>query len=230
MQGSIRNVQRLAGLSGIAVGVLAASTGPLYFMVSEPPPDWSVLSRALINIVAAGLMVVFLIGLIERMRARGARAWTDLVSSAGLLFIGVTLVAISLEAGGVLEISDGSVDPTVDGPLAHGAMLLHGSIARMLAAMLLAGAGYVISRVGGLPRWTGRLSYLFAIFNLAFVPALFFGTDAAQFYSAIGWGNSALAQGLVAWWMLILGIVILRRPDLVAPNPQFEENPTATTV
>jgi hypothetical protein len=31
-----------------------------------------------------------------------------------------------------------------------------------------------------------------------------------QFYSAHGWGNSALAGSLIIWWMLAVSVVLLR--------------------
>ncbi|MFJ8018380.1 hypothetical protein [Streptomyces sp. NPDC096339] len=33
-----------------------------------------------------------------------------------------------------------------------------------------------------------------AAVNLAFVPSLFFGTDAADFYTAVGWGMGVVRQ------------------------------------
>ena len=71
-------------------------------------------------------------------------------------------------------------------------MLIHGSIGRGLTVVYLTAAGYGASRTGVLPAWFGRFAYVIAAINLAFVPLLFFGTDAARFYSAIGWGNSAV--------------------------------------
>jgi hypothetical protein len=73
-------------------------------------------------------------------------------------------------------------------------------------------AGYAILRSGVLPRWTGRLAYAVSAINLAFVPSLFFGTDAADFYSAVGWGNTAMTAALVVYWALAVGIVAMRRP------------------
>jgi hypothetical protein len=40
-----------------------------------------------------------------------------------------------------------------------------------------------------LPTWVGRTAYVLALINLAFVPALYFGDNAADFYSAQGWGH-----------------------------------------
>ena len=75
---------------------------------------------------------------------------------------------------------------------------------------MLAAAGYAILRSGALSRWAGRSAYLLAAINLAFVPSLFFGDDAAQFYSAVGWGTAASAATLL-YWALAVGIALLRR-------------------
>ncbi len=49
--------------------------------------------------------------------------------------------------------------------------------------------------------------------NLAFVPAMFFGPVAAQFYSAAGWGTTATAPVLVVIWILLVSIALLRTSD-----------------
>ena len=155
---------------------------------------------------------MFLTGLRHVIRSAGpAHDWpAALVQGAGVAYVTVTLVAASLEAGIVLERPDGGLDPTVDGPLAHADMLLHGSVARLLTAVLLAAAAYAILRTGVLPRWTGYTAYAVAAVNLAFVPSLFFGTDAADFYSAVGWGNTALTAALLVYWAFAVGIGLLR--------------------
>jgi hypothetical protein len=180
-------VRRLTGFAGILTAVLGAVLVPLYFTYSGPPPAWNVLTRNMINLIAG----------------------------AGLLYVAVTLVAISLETGVVLEITNGTVDPTVDGPVAHANMLLHGSIARLLTAVTLFAAGAAVVRSGLLPRWIGRAAYAVAAINLAFVPAMFFGDEAAHFYSAVGWGTAATAATLLLYWAMAAGIAILRRPRLV---------------
>ncbi|MFF4605731.1 hypothetical protein ACFY12_23690 [Streptomyces sp. NPDC001339] len=206
-------VRQLMGLCGIAAGVLAAVGVPLYFVYSGAPPASNVLTRILLNILTCGALLVFLTGLRHLIRSAGAGfEWlASLVFGSGLAYVTVTLVATSIEAGTVLEHPDGTLDPTVDGTLAHANMLLHGSIARLLTAIMLTAAGYAILRSGVLPRWTGRLAYAVAMANLAFVPSLFFGTDAADFYSAVGWGNTAMTAALVVYWALAVGITVMTR-------------------
>ena len=50
---------------------------------------------------------------------------------------------------------------------------MHGSVIRMVTALLLSAAGYAILRTGALPRWAGRIAYLLALVNLAFVPSMY---------------------------------------------------------
>jgi hypothetical protein len=67
-----------------------------------------------------------------------------------------------------------------------------------------------VSRLGLLPRWVGRSAYLLAVINLAFLPAVYFGDDAADFYSAQGWGTTASMGALWSLWTLAVSISILR--------------------
>jgi hypothetical protein len=104
-----------------------------------------------------------------------------------------------------------AIDPTTTGPLAAGAILIHGSIGRALTVVLLSAAGYAIRRTALLPAWTGTIAYLVALANLACVPSLYFGGDAAVFYSALGWGNTALTASRLSYWVLVVGIVLLTK-------------------
>ncbi|QES53120.1 hypothetical protein DEJ51_01670 [Streptomyces venezuelae] len=215
-----KHLLRITGIGGVTAGALAAVAVPLYFVHSGPPPAGNVLARILLNLLTCAALLVFLAGL--RHVIRGAGPSFDgpaaLVFGAGLAYVTITLVAASVEAGIVLEDPAGRLDPTVDGPLAHANMLLHGSAARLLTAVLLAAAGYAILRAGVLPRWTGYTAHAVAAVNLAFVPSLFFGTDAARFYSAVGWGNTALTAALLVYWAFAVGIAVLRRTSATGPR------------
>ena len=209
--------------------MLGTSLVPLYFMYAGAPPAWNVLTRSFVNLVTAVAIFIFIVGLAHLIRRAGERfEWlAGVVSSAGLMYVTVTLIAISLEAGVVLDQPDGTVDPTVDGPIAHANMLLHGSVPRLLTAVMLAAAGYAILRSGALSRWAGRSAYLLAAINLAFVPSLFFGDDAEQFYSAVGWGTAASAATLLLYWALAVGIALLRRPAASPPMAAPTDGPFA---
>lgn len=206
------HVHRFTGLSGIALGLLTTLTVPLYFVYSGAPPVWNVLTRNLISLVMCSLLIVFLSGLRQLLaRADPRYDWVaSIAHGAGLIYVAVTLVATALEVGVVMAVPGGTVDPTVDGPLAAGNVLLHGSVTRIVTAVLLVAAGFVILRTGALPAWAGRSAYVIAAINAAFVPSLYFGMDPSQFYSALGWGNTALAASLISYWVVAVGVVLLR--------------------
>jgi len=63
------------------------------------------------------------------------------------------------------------------------------------------------------PKWTAWPAIIIGIINLLFVPSMFFGTNAGDFYSAIGWGNSVFAASLFTLWILIIGIVLVKNND-----------------
>jgi hypothetical protein len=204
-------VRRITGISGVMIGVFAGIVIQLYFMYPGVPPAWNVFTRDLLNLISCAFLIMFIAGfshLIRRMDA--AYEWlASLIYGTGLLFVGVTLVAISLEAGVVFGAPDGTLDPTIHGPLADGNILIHGSIKRLLTVVLLVPAGYVIVRSELLPRWVGRAAYAIALVNLAFVPSLYFGKDATEFYSALGWGNSAFTASFLGLWITAVGIILL---------------------
>lgn len=208
------HIRILTAISGIAAMVTVIVVIPLYFIYSGPPPAANVLTRALISLGTCALLLVFMSGYSQLVRQADQNCeWlASFAYGAGLLFIAVTLVSISLEAGVVFGTQDGSLDPTTDGPLAHANILIYGSIKRLLTALYLAAAGYAAIRTRLLPRWLGRAAYVVALVNLCFVPSLYFGTDPTQFYSAHGWGNSALAGSLIIYWIFGAGIALLRKP------------------
>jgi hypothetical protein len=210
-------IRRVTGISGILLTVLAMATIPLYFMYSGPPPAWNVFMRSLVGLVSFVFLLLFIAGFSHLLRrADEESAWlASLFHSAGLLFLAVALVAVSLETGVVFGAPDGSLDPTIDGPLAEGNILIQGSIKRLLSAILLVAAGAAVLRTRIVPRWIAHAGFVIAAFNLFFVPSMFFGTDAAQFYSAIGWGNSAFCASFLGYWILAVGIALLRRPRII---------------
>jgi hypothetical protein len=207
-------IRRVTGISGIVLMLLAMATIPLYFMYAGPPPAWNVFTRNLVGLVSLVFLLLFIEGFTHLLRrADDGSTWlASVFHSAGLLFLAVALVAVSLETGVVFGAPDGSLDPTIDGPLAEGNMLIQGSIKRLLSAILLVAAGVAVLRTRIVPRWIAHAGFVIAAFNLFFLPSMFFGTDAAQFYSAIGWGNSAFCASFLGYWILAVGIALLRRP------------------
>ncbi|HSK91394.1 MAG TPA: hypothetical protein VK875_08780 [Euzebyales bacterium] len=206
-----RLVRQATGSSAIGAAIAATVAGPLYFMYSGNPPTWNVLTRSLLNLVAVGLLIVFVTGLRSILHdADPTYEWTaSLVFGTGLVYATIGLVKTSLEVGVVLGTRSGTFDPTTDGPLAHANVLMHGSVTRLMTALLLSAAGYAILRTDALPRWAGQSAYLLAVVNLAFVPSLYFGIDPSRFYSALGWGNTALTAGLFTYWSAAVGIAAM---------------------
>ena len=212
-------VRKATALAGITVFATTIASVMLYFSPTGAPSLQNVLTRSLIGLVSMGSLIVFFTGLNELIRSDedSARFALAVGQTAGVLFIGIALVALSNEAGVAFGAPDGSMDPTTDGPLAAANILAHGSIKRMLTAVYLISTSYVTIRSGILPRWIGVLGYAIAAVNIAFMPAFFFGTDVTHFYSAHGWGNSALAGSLIIWWMLAISIALLRsKRDVLA--------------
>jgi hypothetical protein len=143
-------------------------------------------------------------------RLSSAAGFASLIAAgAGFIFIAITLVTISLEAGVVFGAPDGSLDPTIDGPLAHANMLAHGPIKRLLTAIYLFATGYAALRAGLLPAWLRRAGYVIALINLAFVPSLYFGTDPTEFYAVHSWANSAVTGSFLIYWVIAASIVLI---------------------
>lgn len=208
------NATKSAGAAGILAGILGVLSIPLYFVYSGPPPAWNVYSRNLLTILATATLLVFFAGLCHHLRTtKPELEWlTTLIFGTAVTYVAVVLVAVSLEAGTVFAQPNGTVDPTTDGLLAHANVLLHGTVTRTLDVVLMAALGYAVQRSKALPRWLGTAAYVVAAANLAFVPSLFFGKDVTAFYSADGWGNSALAASLIVYWTFAAAVVLLRKP------------------
>jgi hypothetical protein len=212
----VTGVRRATAYAGISVFATTIAIVILYFLPDGPPPLQNVLTRTLIGLVSLGSLIVFITGLNELIRGEegSARFALAVGQTAGVLFIAVALIAMSNEAGVAFGAPDGSMDPTTDGPLAAANILAHGSIKRLLTAIYLISMSYAGTRSGFLPRWIGALGYAIAAANIVFIPALFFGTNVTHFYSAHGWGNSALTGSLLIWWVLAVSVTLLRAtPD-----------------
>jgi hypothetical protein len=216
MNATTRTDRRITGGAAVLGGLLSLVMVALYFVYSGPPPQSNVLGRNLITVATFTAFLVFAVGLGRVLRTDGdgdAGMAGELAVAAMRLYVTVTLVAASLEVGASLQDPDGSLDPTVDGPLAAGMVLLHGPIARAMVAtflIALANTGFARRHFSRRVR-TG--SVVLAVVNLALVPSLFFGMDAANFYAANGWGAVASIGALNVIWFAVLGGAILRSGD-----------------
>jgi hypothetical protein len=124
--------------------------------------------------------------------------------------IAISFVGHSLEVGGVLNPEGIPIDATQDGLLAQGAFLLYGSISRLLMATYMTTIGIITFKTKIFPQWTGRIALIIGIINIIFIPSMFFGTNTGDFYSAVGWGNSALTASLSTYWVFIISILLLK--------------------
>ncbi|MGW2270042.1 hypothetical protein [Streptomyces yangpuensis] len=201
-------LRRFTGITGVAFTVLQVIEVPLYFVHDGAPPDSNVLTRIMLSLVVLVLLLGFVTGLRELVRQSDpASGWVaDLAHGAALAYITVTFVAHSLQAGEVIAANE-PVDPTIT---AEGSYLLYGSIGRLLTAVFLVAAGHAAVRSGLLSQWAARSAHVIALINLAFVPSLYFGNDTGQFFSANGWGTTATIASLYAYWVLAVGIALLR--------------------
>ncbi len=214
MNRSTTSTDRLVtGWAALLGGILSLVMVALYFVYSGPPPESNVLTRNLITLATFTSFLVFAVGLGRMLRTFGdgdAGLAGEVAITAFRLYVTVTLIATSLEVGTSLQFPDGSVDPTLDGPLAAGMVMLHGPIARVLVAVFLLGfAATPAVRQHFSPRVV-RGSVLLAVINLALVPSIFFGMDAAEFYAANGWGAVASIGAVNVIWLAVLGRAILR--------------------
>jgi hypothetical protein len=203
----------MLAITGLLIGLGLMGSLPLYFIYSGPPPASNVLTRGLITLIVCASMIVFFSTFSHLLRrADPEAAWlASIVQSAGTLFIGVVLVATAFEAGVVFGQPDGTLDPTTDGPLADANVLMHGSIKRLLTCVIMISAGYAVLRTRIFSNWVAYTAYFVGLCNLAYIPSLFFGTDVTEFYSAHGWGNSALVGSLIGYWMFAVGIAATKR-------------------
>ncbi|QXJ20219.1 hypothetical protein AGRA3207_000892 [Actinomadura graeca] len=200
--------RRFTGIAGTASAAALILEVPLYFVYSDEPPASNVLSRILIGLFALAALLLFVTGFRELVkRVAPEYEWAgSIASAAGLTYVAVTLVSSGLEAGAVIA-ADRPIDPTI---AVDGTYILYGTIGRILLALFLASVGFALHRTRALPRWTSRAAYVLAAVNLAFVPSLFFGNTPADFYAANGWGTTALMGAILSYWLLAMGVTLLR--------------------
>lgn len=216
--------RRITGWSALGGGLLSLVMVGLYFVYSGPPPASNVFTRNLLLLVTFTALLVFAVGLGQLLRdERGDAGLAGDVALAALrMYVTVTLVAASLEVGTTLQHPEGRLDPTVDGPLAAGMAFLHGPVARVLVATFLLGLACSPGARALFSRRILRIGVALALVNLALVPSVFFGMDAAHVYAANGWGSVASIGALNVIWFAVLGRAILRAS---VPTPSADRAP-----
>lgn len=139
----------------------------------------------------------------------GNRFLGTFIGLIGLGYAIVVLVAESIQIGSVWAHVD-PVDPTVVGNGGEGALLIYGPIERVLCAVFLLASGTAIRRTLVVPVWIGWLSYVAGLFQIMFVPTIFFMSSPTDFYSTNGW-NIPIAGGVFLLWILALSIHLVLR-------------------
>lgn len=206
-------LRRHTGIFGLVATLISLTEIPLYFTYNGAPPQWDILTRVLVGVVGSTILIVFLAGYrLVICRGRPQLEWAaTVVLVSGLMWLTFSMVAQSMEAGTAI-VSKIPIDPTIEGVLAPGQFLLWGAIGRLMTTLFLSASGFAILRGRFMPAWLAWLAFLIALINFAFVPAMFFGYNAAQFYSAVGWGTTATAPVLVLLWIIIASIIMVRTP------------------
>lgn len=207
---------RFTGILGILLYVLVLLEIPFYFFytptASGTPPTTIILIRILIDLfICLGLLGFFsgfksIIGIL----APDKNWMGQFIYSCGIIFSGISFVADSIQAGSMWAAGTNPVDPTAVGHGADGALLIYGPINRLLNTAILFCAAWVIAKTSILPKWISVAGVLAGIYNLAFIPTIFFMTTPLDFYSVNGW-NIPFAAGIFFLWILIVSILLIRK-------------------
>ena len=206
------------GIIGISLYVLVLLEIPLYFVYtptpSGTPPPNIILMRILVDLFICLGLVGFFSGFksIITQLAPDFDWLVNFIFSCGLAFATVSFVADSIQAGGlwVANLNSKPADPTAVGYGAEGALLIYGPINRLLNMSILFAGSTLILKTRLFPRWTAWLGFVVGIYNLSFVPTIFFMTTPLDFYSVNGW-NIPIAAGWFFLWILIISIFLLRK-------------------
>jgi len=226
-------VFRWTGAFGLAVFVLVLMEFPLWGVGSPPHINDAVansqyitkikdvvLTRVLLDMCIVVSFVIFSAGFRHLIRkARPEYEWAaTLAFGAGLLWMAVTLVADSLMGGAALDTLGGKADPTAIRTLVEGALLmLNGPMAFVTTGLFLGAAGYASWATGALPKWTAWLAFVGAALCAASVPAMYGGAlDQTHFYNAMGWGPIIVGSFPPIIWILVAGILMIRKRDAAA--------------
>ncbi len=207
---------RNTGITGIALYLLVIAEIPLYFVYTPtsqgtPPPN-IVLIRILLDLfICTGLIIFFsqfkhIVLQVQPGQIRIA----DFLFSSGLAFAIVSFIADAIQSGSVWAAHNKPVNPTWVGFGAEGALLIYGPINRLLNAIILFAGSMLILKTNLCPRWAAVLGFIFAFYNLAFVPTIFFMTTPLDFYSVNGW-NIPIAAGLFFLWIFIISVFLIRK-------------------
>jgi hypothetical protein len=203
------NIGKLTGYFGIGIFILNIIVIPLYFIYDRPPQIWNIMTRGIINIFSSVVIIAFVSGLqnlITKIDSNNTFLGT-FISLIGLTYAIVLIVAESIQIGSVWAHIN-PIDPTVVGNGGEGALLIYGPIDRVLSAVFLIVVGIAIIKTNIAPKGIGWIAFFVSLYQLAFVPTIFFMSQPTNFYSTNGW-NIPIAGGLFIFWILIFSIFLI---------------------
>jgi hypothetical protein len=156
--------------------------------------------------------LVFLAGLRHLIRqARQDCEWVgSLVFGVGVVVIAIELVGDGLQAGAALD-TWVKADPLAVRALNEGSFPMYGAIGLILAALLLASAGYATLATGVLHKWTGWVAYVAAVTNLAAAPSVLGGTNITGFYTASGYAPFVGQAAMLIWFLVASVSMLVKR-------------------
>lgn len=188
---------------------LDQSAALVTFMPKAAVPTLTVI---IIDTILMAALLVFFAALRQLVsRERPHHRWiADLAFSAGIVFVAITLVGDSMDAGSALDAFKHTPDASVIRALTEGHIFIFGSIGAVMIALITTCFAYITLATKVVPRWTGHLAYIVAILNLAIVPTAFGGTDATNFFSAGGLAVTVLSIFPLLVWVISIGIVTIR--------------------
>jgi hypothetical protein len=107
-------IRRYTGMFGLIASLFIIVQVPLYF-IYETPPDWNILTRSLIGIIACTVYIIYFIGLRQLIRhANPAYDWIgSTVQMAGVLWAAMVFVPQSMEVGAAISVDCPLVRPTL---------------------------------------------------------------------------------------------------------------------
>jgi hypothetical protein len=167
------------------------------------------------TLLMASLLVFFaaLRQLVSRERPHH-RWLADLAFGAGIVFVAITLVGDSMDAGSALDAVGHTADASVIRALTEGHIFLFGIIAGIMTAVITGCFAYITLATKVVPPWTGHLAYVVAILNLAIIPTAFGGTDATNFFSAGGLGVTLVSTFPFLLWVISIGVVTIQNQHI----------------
>lgn len=204
------------GIFGISMYLLVLLEIPLYFVYTPTPSGTPPTTVILLRILVDLFICMGLIGFFSGFRTIITQSAPDFewlgtfIFSCGIAFSVVALVADSIQAGSAWVAGTNPVNPTFVGYGGEGALLIYGPINRLLNTTILIAGSVLILKTRLFPKWTAWLGILIAIYNLSFVPTLFFMTTPLDFYSTNGW-NIPIAAGWFFLWIFIISILLIKK-------------------